>query len=229
MEFQHYGYILLLCAVAATTLLIVMKSLGNFFTELKYMLPAIAFSGAIFVLLNIRFLETGIISFNPKYITGKNLFNLPIEEWFFLIVISIMSFAIYYQVKIKFEHFEKPNLLVSVSLVLLVVFGLITWFSRPKPVTFFIFFLLTIYLAYTIFRNRFKQHLTKFYIALIISAVPFYLFKGILYSLPVVLYNNEFNLGIQMYGVPVEEFGYFFLLMLINTTIFEYLRDRNLF
>jgi lycopene cyclase domain-containing protein len=88
---------------------------------------------------------------------------------------------------------------------------------------------LTIYLGYTIIRNRFKQHLTKFYIALIISFVPFFLFKGILNSLPVILYNNEYNMGIQMYGVPVEDFGYFFLLMLINITIFEYLRDNHLY
>lgn len=229
MEFQHYWYILILFVVAAATLLIVIKSPGNFLTELKYMLPAIVFSGTIFILLNIRFLETGIISYNTIYITGKNLFNLPIEEWLFLLVISLLSFAIYHQVKIKFDHFEKPNLFLGISLVLIVVFGLTAWFSRPKPVTFFIFFLLTIYLGYTIFRNRFKQHLTKFYIALIISVVPFFLFKGILNSLPVVLYNNEYNLGIQIYGVPVEDFGYFFLLMLINITIFEYLRDRRLY
>jgi len=229
MEFQNFLYFLVLFVVAASTLLIVIKRSGNFFLELKYMLPAIIFSGAIFVMLNIRFLKSGIISFNPAFLSGISILNLPIEEWLFLLVISLLSFAIYQQVKIKFDHFEKPNLFLAISLVFIVVFGLITWFSRPKPVTFFIFFLLTIYLGYTIFRNRFKQHLTKFYIALIISAVPFFLFKGILNSLPVVFYNNEYTLGIQMYGVPVEDFGYFFLLMLINITIFEYLRDRQLY
>jgi lycopene cyclase domain-containing protein len=193
------------------------------------MLPAIIFSGAIFTILNIRFSEAGIISFNYNYLVGKNILYLPIEEWLFLLVISLLSFAIYQQVKIKFDHFEKPNLFLAISLVFIVVFGLVAWFSRTKPVTFFIFFLLTIYLSYTIFRNRFKQHITKFYIALIISVIPFFLFKGILNSLPVVLYNNEYNLGIQIYGVPVEDFGYFFLLMLINITIFEYLREKSLY
>jgi len=229
MEFQNFLYFLILFVVAASTILITIKRSGNFFVELKYMLPAIIFSGAIFVMLNIRFLKSGIISFNPVFLSGISLLNLPIEEWLFLLVISLLSFAIYQQVKIKFDHFEKPNLFLGISLALIVVFGLITWFSRPKPVTFFIFFLLAIYLGYTIFRNRFKHHLTKFYIALIISFVPFFLFKGILNSLPVVLYNNEYNLGIQIYGVPVEDFGYFFLLMLINITIFEYLRDRRLY
>jgi hypothetical protein len=30
-------------------------------------------------------------------------------------------------------------------------------------------------------------------------------------------------------NTPVEEFGYFFLLMLINITIFEYLKDHRLY
>ncbi len=229
MEFQNFWYSLILIVIAAVSLFLLVKKTNNFLSELKYMLPATIFSGTVLVMLNIRFLRNGIIIFNPAYLTGKNLLNLPIEEWFFLLVISLLSFAIYKQVKIKFEHFEKPNLFLAISLVLLVFFGLIAWFSREKPVTFFIFFLLSVYLGYTIFRNRFKQHLTKFYIALIISVVPFFLFKGILNSLPVVLYNNEYNLGIQIYGIPVEDFGYFFLLMLINITIFEYLRDRNFY
>jgi len=229
MEFQNFWYLIILIVTATVSIYLIVKKTNNFLVELKYMLPAIIFSGAIFTILNIRFSEAGIISFNYNYLVGKNILYLPIEEWLFLLVISLLSFAIYQQVKIKFDHFEKPNLFLAISLVFIVVFGLVAWFSRTKPVTFFIFFLLTVYLSYTIFRNRFKQHITKFYIALIISVIPFFLFKGILNSLPVVLYNNEYNLGIQIYGVPVEDFGYFFLLMLINITIFEYLRERSLY
>ena len=229
MEFQHYWYILLLCTVAAATLFIVIKRPGIYFTELKYMLPAIVFSGAIFVILNIRFREFEIIYYNPDYLTGKNIFNLPIEEWLFLLVVSLFSFAIYLQVKIKFENFEKPKLFLTISLVLLVVFGLTAWFSRSKLVPFFVFFLLTIYFGYTIFRNRFAKYFSKFYVAYVIAVIPFFLMKGILYSLPVILYSNEHTLGIRLLSVPVEDFGFFFLLMLINISIFEYLRDHHIY
>ena len=193
------------------------------------MLPAIIFSGAIFVLLNIRFLEEEIIGFNPDYLLGKSFLNLPIEEWLFLIVMSLLSFSIYLLVKIKFADFEKPSVFIAVSLFLLVVFGFTAWFSRQKSFPFFLFFLLTIYLGYTIFRNRFKTHFTKFYIAYLISVIPYFLIKGILNTLPVIFYNDEYTLGIRLFSVPVEDFGYFFLLMLINITIFEYLRERSLY
>lgn len=229
MEFQNYWYLLILFVMAAVTMFLFVKKTIVFFTELKYMIPAIIFSGAIFILLNIRLLETGIISFNPNYLTGKNILSLPIEEWLFLLLISLFSFSVYILVNVNFANFEKPNLFLTISVILLLVFGFEAWVSREKLVPFFIFFLLTIYFGYTIFRNRFKMHLSKFYVSFGIAVVPFFLFKGILYSLPVILYNNEHILGIRLFSVPIEEFGFFFLLMLINITIFEYLRDHQLY
>lgn len=229
MEFQNYWYLLILFVMAAVTMFLFVKKTIVFFTELKYMIPAIIFSGAIFILLNIRLLETGIISFNSNYLTGKNLLNLPIEEWLFLLLISLFSFSVYILVNVNFANFEKPNLFLAISVILLLVFGFEAWYSRQKLVPFFIFFLLTIYFGYTIFRNRFKMHLSKFYVSYGIAVVPFFLFKGILYTLPVILYNDEHILGIRLFSVPIEEFGFFFLLMLINITIFEYLRDHRLY
>jgi lycopene cyclase domain-containing protein len=211
-----------------TMFLFVMKTIV-FFTELKYMIPAIIFSGAIFIMLNIRFLEAGIIGFNPNYLVGKNILNLPVEEWLFLLIISLFSFSVYILVTVKFANFEKPNLFLAISIVLLLFFGFEAWYSRQKLVPFFIFFLLTIYFGYTIFRNRFKQHITKFYVSWFIAVIPFFLIKGILNTLPVILYSNEYTLGIRFFSVPVEEFAYFFLLMLINITIFEYLRNSHLY
>jgi lycopene cyclase domain-containing protein len=132
-------------------------------------------------------------------------------------------------VTVKFANFERPTLFLIISVVLLLFFGLEAWFSRQKLVPFFIFFLLTIYFGYTIFRNRFKQHLAKFHISYIITVIPFFLIKGIFNTLPIVFYNTEYTLGIRLISVPVEEFGYLFLLMLINITIFEYLRGHRFF
>ena len=122
-----------------------------------------------------------------------------------------------------------PNLFYVLSILLLVGFAFEAWFSRQKLVPFFVFFLLTIYFGYTLFRNRFKPHLTKFYISYFIVLIPFFLIKLVLNSLPVILYNSDFTLGIRLAGVPVEQFANLFLLMLINITIFEYLRDNHLY
>jgi lycopene cyclase domain-containing protein len=118
---------------------------------------------------------------------------------------------------------------VAVSLVLLVVFGLLAYFQREKLYTFFTFFLLAIYFGYTIFRNRFKPHYTKFYLAYFISIFPFLIVNGILTSLPVVEYNDTHNLAIRVFTIPIEDFAYFFLLFLMNVTIYEYLKKQRFF
>ena len=229
MEFQNYWYALVLIVMVVITMFLFVKKTIVFFTELKYMIPAILFSGAIFILFNHRLLETGIISFNPSFLAGKYLFNLPVEEWLFLPVISLFSFSVYILITVLFPNFEKPTLFLVVSVILLLGFAFGAWYSRQKLIPFFIFFLITIYLGYTIFRNRFKMHLTKFYISYAIAVIPYFLIKVLLHSLPVVIYNTGYTLGIHILNVPVEEFGYFFLLMLINVTIFEYLKSHRLY
>ncbi len=229
MEFQNYWYLLILMLLAGVTLFLFIKKSIVFITELKYMMPAIIFSGAIFIMLNIRFLQSGIISFNENFLVGKYILNLPLEEWLFLLIISLFAFSVYILVNVTFENFEKPNLFYIISILLLVGFAYEAWFSREKLVPFFVFFLLAIYFGYTLFRNRFKPHLTKFYITYFIVVFPFFLIKFVLNSLPVILYNNDFTLGIRLAGVPVEQFANLFLLMLINITIFEYLRDNHLY
>jgi lycopene cyclase domain-containing protein len=229
MDFQNYWYFFLLLALAGLTAFLLLKKTIVFIMEFKYMLPAILFSGAIFILFNNRLLETGILDFNQKYLVGKTLYHLPIEEWFYLLIISLLSFAVYLLVSVKFEKTGNQYILLALSVVLLAGIAYVAWSTRDKLIPFFISFLLAIYFAYTLFRKRFQEHLAKFYISFLITAVPFFISKAILNSLPVIIYSNEHIFGIRLINMPVEEFGYLFLLMLINITIFEYLRNNHLY
>ncbi|HKL34153.1 MAG TPA: lycopene cyclase domain-containing protein [Tangfeifania sp.] len=228
MEFKNFTYLLLMLGTMAVPLAFSFEKQVRFYTKLKYLLPAILFSGAIFIIWDLRFEELGIWSFNPEYLLGIYILNLPVEEWLFFIAIPYATVFIYEVLKVQLPNFEKPNLFLGVSLVLLVAFALTAYFFRERLYTFFNFFLLTIYFGYTIFRNRFKQHLTKFYLAWLISLVPFLIVNGFLTALPVVEYNDAHNLGIRIFTIPIEDFFYFFLLLLMNLTIFEYLKNRSI-
>jgi len=229
MEIQNLGYLILLFVLLALSLATISKLTRDLLFELKYMLPAVIFTTAILAMINTRLAELQIFVYNPIYLTGTNLISYPIEEWLFLPVVSLLSVAAYIFAKKRLTNFEKPNLFLIVSLVLLVIFGFITWFSRHKLYPFSIFMLLTIYFGYTIFRNRFKHYLTSFYLGFAIALVPFFILKATLFTLPVIIPDTNFMLGFSLLNMPVEEFAYFFLLLLINTTIYEYLRERRLF
>jgi len=228
MEFKNFTYLLLMLGTMAVPLAFSFEKKVRFYTKLKYLLPAILFSGAIFIIWDLRFEELGIWSFNPEYLLGIYILNLPVEEWLFFIAIPYATVFIYEVLKVQLPNFEKPNLFLGVSLVLLVAFALTAYFFRERLYTFFNFFLLTIYFGYTIFRNRFKQHLTKFYLTWLISLIPFLIVNGFLTALPVVEYNDAHNLGIRIFTIPIEDFFYFFLLLLMNLTIFEYLKNRSI-
>ncbi|MFW5830708.1 MAG: lycopene cyclase domain-containing protein [Prolixibacteraceae bacterium] len=229
MEFKNFTYLLLMLGSVIVPVIYSFEEQVQFYRKLKYLFPAIIFSGAIFILWDIRFTEFGIWEFNPEYVLGITILHLPLEEWLFFLVIPYCCVFIYEVIKVKLPHIEKNNLFVAVSLLLIIGFALLAYFKRQHLYTFFTFFLLTIYFGYTVFRNRFKKHYTHFYLAYVISLLPFLIVNGILTALPVVEYNDAYNLGIRVFTIPVEDFAYFFLLLLMNVTIYEYLKQQRLY
>lgn len=229
MEFRKYIYLLLMVTIIMLLVLLSFSRQLRIAQKLKYYFPAVIFTGTIFVIWSMRFHQLGIWGVNPNFITGKFLLAIPVEEWLFLCAISYFPLIVYEWSKQKFRRFGNPNLFLGLSLFLLLIFGLLAWFPREKLYTFFTFFLLFIYFGYTVFRNRFKIHFTNFYITFFIASVPFFILKSILISLPAVSYNYTHTIGFSISNVPVEDFGYFFLLVLMNLTIYEYLKQRQFY
>ena len=229
MEFKNYSYLILLVTSVALPLIFSFVQKIRFYSKLKYLFPAMLFSVAIFILWDLRFEERAIWRFNSEYVLGFNILNLPVEEWIYFFVASYLFVFIYEFVKFRFSTFEKPNLFLAISLGILVLSGIIAYSTRLKLYPFFTFFLLAVYLGYTIFRNRFKKHYTKFYLAFFVSLVPFTIINGILTALPIIEYNPDHYFGVRLYSIPVENYAYLFLFFLINITIYEYLKERRIY
>ena len=160
---------------------------------------------------------------------GLSIKGLPIEEWLFFLVVPYCCIFIYEIVKVDLEKYEYPNFFVALSLVLIVGFGLIGYLFRQQLYTFPAFLIPAIYLGYTLIRNKFKQHFTKFYFSYFISLIPFLIVYGILAALPLVTYNPHHILNIRVINIPIEDFTYFFLLLLMMITIYEFLTERKFY
>lgn len=227
MEFKNFSYLLVLIGTFAIPILLGLKKQNPIFSNLKYLVPAMVFTGAIFIMWDMRFEQQAIWRFNSDFLLGINILNLPLEEWLYFIGVPFLGISIYEFVKHRFYTFERPNTFLAVSLFLFFLFGIVAYFSRQKLYPFFTFFLLAIYLGYTVFRSRFKKHYTKFYLAYFILLVPFILISGILTALPIIEYNPNHHFGILIYSIPIENFASLFLLLLMNITIYEYLKERQ--
>lgn len=227
MELKNFTYLLLIAGIIIVPIALSFEKELRFYTRLKYLLPAVVITGAFFIIWDSRFTSEGIWSFNPDYITGVTLINLPVEEWLFFLVVPYALIFIYEVLELKLPAFNKPNIFVALSLMLLVGCAMIAYFNFKRIYTFNNFLFLAVYLGYIVFRNQFRQHYYRFYSTFLISLVPFILINWILTSLPVVEYNPDHIIGIRFLTIPVEDFGYLFLLLLMTATIYEFLMDKR--
>lgn len=225
-QFIYTGLLLIILAIP------VLLSFGpkiQYYSKWKYLFPAILLTALVFVFWNVRFTQVGIWNFNPEYTLGINYMKIPLEEWLFFLVFPFFSMFIYEGVKSFSPSPKSDKLLAAFSLILTVAFGLISYLFRQHAYTFFTFLILTVYLGYTIFRNRFRHHLSHFYLTYVVCLVPFLIVRGILTSLPVIQYHPDHIIGAHFLSIPTENFGYFFLLLLMNTTIYETLKEGHYF
>lgn len=197
---------------------------ANFARKWKYVIPAILASAAIFVAWDALYTNLGIWGFNERYLTGHNLLGLPVEEVLFFICIPYACLFTYFALNylIEKDHlFPHQELISSLVIVVLLVFGGYFMHKLYTGVTFLSTGLI-LALVWLKLRMRF---LSRFYLAFAALLIPFFIVNGILTGSfidePVVWYDNAQNLGIRVGTIPLEDFVYAFLLILIPITLWE--------
>lgn len=197
----------------------------------KFIFPAMLLPALFYISWDVWFTNLGVWSFNPAYITGLHLINLPVEEVLFFFVVPYCCIFIYACLKSYFPGIK--NTLISQSLfifiaLLIIVIGFFHLQQRYTAYTFMACgtFMIIIYGMRGTFFSGFNFSL--FLLSYTVILIPFLLVNGFLTAIPVVLYNDAENLGIKIYTIPVEDIFYGMLLILLNLVIYEKLQQRFL-
>ena len=66
----------------------------------------------------------------------------------------------------------------------------------------------------------------QFWLAMLLTYVPFLIFNGLLTGIPIVVYNDAENWGIRVYTIPLEDFFYSLSLLGFNILVYLPLRRR---
>ncbi len=202
----------------------------KYFSKWKYLFPSIIITGTFFIVWDVYFTKWGIWGFNPKYLTGPHFFGLPIEEWMFFIFIPFSCVFIYESVNYFFPKPVNDKLTSWVSGLLVLFLLIVGGLNNEKAYTFITFMSLAAFIMVNVFILK-SSFLGKFYLAYLFVLIPFFLVNGALTGAftdePVVWYNDNENLGIRMYTIPVEDTFYGMLLILMNTTFYELFRGKN--
>lgn len=221
----HYTYLWLDILSLIFPLLLSFDKKVAFYKHWKYLLPAILVNSVLFVLWDIHFTERGVWSFNPQYICGIYLFNLPIEEVLFFIVVPYSCAFIYeclnaYVVK---EVVTRPKLITIIVLVLSLASCILFYDRIYTIVNAGICFVVVFIAAFVYKFNR----MGRFYLAFFVTLIPFLLFDGLITYLPIVSYDDEENMAIRVSTIPIEDFFYCLSLLLNTVLIMDYFKKRR--
>lgn len=195
----------------------------QFYKSWKFAMPGIAITGLVFLFWDVFFTVNGVWTFNPHYIVGLSIFQLPVEEILFFLTVPFACLFIYAcsNYYIKWEINIRLTRIISNLLIIFSVWILI--FNHNKLYTLVTFGLLLVLIL--LFQYLLKvKWLNRYYVAYAISLIPFYIVNGVLTSIPVVLYNNAQNMDKRVGTIPVEDHFYCMALLLMNIGLFEYFR-----
>lgn len=192
----------------------------KFYQRWPALIPAIAISAAIFIIWDVWFTAQGVWKFNPDYLVGIYALGLPLEEWLFFITVPYACVFIYECIRIYFPNtllVDKNQYFLWGFVLLLTLIG-VSMYDRLY--TFITFISLAAFLMFHLLILQ-TNYFHFFFRAYAIHLVPFFIINGILTALPVVIYNNQENLGIRIWTVPVEDTMYSMLLLLLTITYYE--------
>jgi lycopene cyclase domain-containing protein len=227
---SHYTYFLILAASIAGPLTLSFDKKVAFYKQWKYLFPALLLPALFYIAWDIFFTSKAVWSFNENYITGVKLYNLPVEEVLFFFVVPYCCIFIYQCIRTYFPSLrnnKSADTILKILGLALLITGIV-FSDRSYTSSTFIsnaVFIAIIYLAKKFFKSF---DAFSFLVSFCIILIPFLIINGFLTSIPVVHYNDAENLGWRIYTIPFEDTFYGMLLVLMNTVIYEKLKQARI-
>ena len=223
---KHTYLLVNLCSVAIP-LACSFESKLQFYKKWKALFPALLIPAVFFLIWDSIFTAQGVWGFNPQYLTGIRIYNLPLEEVLFFFCIPYCCVFTYEVL----NHFVKRDILGKYArygtTILAYMLVAVAFKYSNRAYTFytsvFTLLFLLLHLAYLK-----KEYWSRLVFAYLVILVPFFIVNGILTGTgleePVVWYNDAQNLGIRLLTIPIEDSVYGFLLIASNITLFEFFK-----
>ena len=196
----------------------------NYIQYWKAVFLAISIVAIPFLIWDVWFTNMGVWGFNPNYLLGPTIANLPFEEVLFFFCIPYASIFTHYALLYFFPNLALPKLITKlITIGLLIAAIVIVFFNYDKWYTFINFSVFAALLLYAILTKN--TILNSFYITFLVVLIPFFIVNGLLTGSfieeQVVWYNNAENLGIRLGTVPIEDAFYAFSMLFGATVLIE--------
>jgi len=220
-----YTYILIdLGLLLFSGLLFSLKDL-NFAKNSKFLILSVLINVFVFSVPTEFLTQLKVIVFNPPYLTGLTLWELPSEELLLYFLLPGAGLAIYSFLNARYPDNKPEKYSLAVSNIMLGVCIAMLYFGHQKLYTVFTFALLMAFLVFIEYVGKIR-FMYRFYRAYLVSLIPFYIVYGVLTSVPVVQYNSAETLNFNLFHIPFESHFYFMAMLLLSVYLFELFKSR---
>ncbi len=199
----------------------------HYFEKWRSVLFASIVVAVPFLIWDSIFIETGFWGFNPDYLVGLNVGNLPIEEVLFFFVIPFACTFIYecckyYLQPLQFKTLDRLiGFTIPVYALILTLIEPTGWYTLSVVVSSGI--VLFLWLR----KNQYRY----MGIAFLISLVPFLIVNAVLTgavtSEPVVWYNELQKVSPRIWTIPMENVLYSFTLVISVFLLTEFFEKKH--
>ena len=225
---EKYLYLFLDVATLSVPLIASFYPKHSYYKHWSSLFKAVFIVAVPFILWDMYFTSIGVWGFNPTYLTGITIGNLPVEEVLFFIFIPYSSVFVYFSLEFLLKKNPLDKAHKYITLLLIVVLGIILFFNFTKWYTAATFSLVILYLLYHLKK---KTNLGLHYLSYCVTLVFFFLVNGTLTGTfieePVVWYNDLENMGYRIVTIPFEDVFYGFLLVAAIIDWFNYFRAKK--
>ena len=165
------------------------------------------------------------VVFNPPYLTGMTLWELPAEELLLYISLPVCGLAIYLYLNARFPALKYEKYSLAFSNIIAGICIAMIWFGHRQAYTLVTFTMLLAFILYVEYVNPIR-FMYKYYRALLLSLVPVNIIYALLTSIPVIQYNTAETLKFGWGYIPLENQFYFAAMLLLSVYFFELFRNK---
>ncbi len=201
----------------------------QFHRQWRFLFPAILLTMLVFIPWDMLKTHLSVWGFNPRYLMGSYIGNLPVEEWLFFIAIPYACIFTYHALNYLVKKDYLGRYAGMITLLVGITFLLIGFANLHRLYTSVTFIATGVFLLFHHFLFK-ASYMGRFFLMYLATLLPFFIVNGLLTGtfIPeeVVNYDNLQNLGIRIGTIPVEDMVYGMLMLLMNISWFEFFK-RN--
>ena len=224
---MRWTYFLIDFATLFFPIVLSFESKVYFFKSWKNALLSTVIIAIPFIIWDAFFTEWQFWGFNEAYITGYRIFNLPIEEILFFIIIPFACTFILEVVNYYFRNYQLTVLNKIFFFATPVYALIINTFGHPGYYTLIATISSSLVLVWLII----QEPSSKIPLAFLICFLPFFIMNGILTGAiteePVVWYSETQKVAGRIGTIPFEDILYNFSLLVSNMLLFTFFQKRK--